>query len=448
MPMTDAGSIPRTVLAELWFNRNFRWLFVTSSISFVGNQFSIVAIPWLALRLTDSPTVLATTMAFMAIPKVAFILVGGAMADRYSPRSILTVTHCANAVVLAALAITTLSGLLQTHILLVLALLSGTAAAFAIPAASSLLPRIVPLDSLAHANSASMMSNHIAMVIGPIAAGSLIAWVSSATRSITFLPFAEAAGISTALAVDTVTFLIAAWLVRFIRVPQPTQQPSRSVFMSVGKGLQWFWNDRPLRILVLYWGAMLLLAVGSWQIGIPVLADRQLRSGAPGLGILITATSLGLILGVGIASFRPNRRIARLGTTILAADILVGASLIALSHTRSMVLAALLCTLMGLCRGYVQIGVITWIQQRIPLDMLGRAMSVITLVLVGTTPVSAAITGALLTQLTIASVLTAYGSLIVLVALLCLSNGTLRSIGTRILSSNAAELESRSRQLG
>jgi hypothetical protein len=82
--------------------------------------------------------------------------------------------------------------------------------------------------------------------------------------------------------------------------------------------------------------------------------------------------------------------------------------------------------------------VITWIQQRIPLHMLGRGMSITTLVLLGATPLSAAITGALLTQLTIVPILTACGSLILLVASVCLSNVSLRSIDIRTLSSNAA----------
>jgi MFS family permease len=438
MPVTDAGSVPRTVRAELWHNRNFCWLFVTSNISFFGNQFSLVAIPWLALRLTGSATVLAATMAFISVPQVAFLLVGGAAADRYSARTILTITNCASAVVLAALALTTVSGLLQTHILLALALLSGTAAAFTIPAASSLLPKIVALELLAPANSVLLMSRHIAMLMGPIAAGSLIAWVSSATRRMPSVPFAEAMGVSAALAVDAATFLMAAWLIRFIRVPTPTQPVAGSALRFVAEGLRWFWNDRALRVLLFYFAAMLLLGLGPWQIGIPVVVDRQLHYGATGLGILMTATSLGTIVGMGIAGFRPDGRIATLGTAILAADILAGASLIALGHTRSMIMAAVFCTSMGLASGYVEIGVVTWIQQRIPLEMLGRAMSVITLIFLGAAPLSAVITGALLTQFTIGIVLTACGSLLVLIASLCLSNVTLRSIDTRTPSSNVA----------
>lgn len=429
MSALDAGRVTRTASAELWRNRNFQWLFATHVVCFIGNQFSLVAMPLLALKLTGSPAVLAATVALIAIPQVLLILLGGATADRYLPQSILTVTNCVSAVVLMALAITTVSGLLQIHLLLALTVVLGTSAAFAIPAASSILPRIVAPDLMARGNAALMMSWHIAALVGPVAAGSLIAWVSTAAPSAPSGRFAEAMGISCALALDAATFLIAACLLRCIRLPPSTHAVSNSVLRSIAEGLSWLCDDRPLRTLLMYYAAMMLLVTGPSQIGIRVLIDRHLGYGATGLGMLLTATSIGSIAGMGIAGFRPDRRIATLGTTILAVDILGGASLIALSHTHSIIMAALLCMLMGLSGGYVQIGVTTWIQKRIPLDMLGRAMSVITLVLLGVVPVSAAVTGVLLTKLTIVVILTACGSMLVVIALLCLSNATLRSIG-------------------
>lgn len=435
MSTLDAGSTTQAARGMLWRNRNFRWLLITSNVSLIGSQFSSVAIPWVALKVTGSSTVLAATVASMAIPQVTFILLGGAAADRYSARNILTITNCANAAALAGLAIATASGTLQTHTLLILTFLVGTSAAFAVPAASTLLPRIVAPELFAPANSLFMMSRHIAALIGPVAAGSLIAWISSATSAMRSVPFPEAAGISVALAIDAFTFLVTAWSIRLINVSAPVHSASRSVLRSLIEGWEWLWNDRPLRTLLTYYAAIMLLVMGPSQIGIPVLIDTQLGYGAAGLGALLTATSLGSIGGIAVAGMNSSRRLAPLGKAILALDILGGASLIALSHTYSMLIAMLLCALVGIGAGYVQIGVITWIQQRLPLDMMGRAMSVIMLVPLAAVPLSAAITGALLTRLTISTILTACGSLLVLIASLCLSNSTLRSIDQQPASS-------------
>jgi Na+/melibiose symporter-like transporter len=266
MSVLDAGSLTRTASAGLWRNRNFQWLFVINIVCLIGHQFSLVAMPWLALRLTGSPAVLATTLASMAIPQVLLILIGGATADRYSPRNILTVTNCANAVVLAALAIATACGLLRLPLLIALTVLLGTSAAFASPAGNSLLPRIVPPELLIRANSVFMMSRHIAMLIGPIAAGSLIAWVSSAAPRPTSVRFAEAMGISCALLMDAAAFLIAAWSIRFVHVPVSSQVHTSSMLRSVAEGLCWLWNDRSLRTLLIYYTAMMLLVTGPSQV--------------------------------------------------------------------------------------------------------------------------------------------------------------------------------------
>lgn len=430
MSVTDAEDVAQTRRPGLWHNRNFGWLFATSSISFIGNQFSLVALPWLALKLTGNPSVLAATTALMTVPQLVLLLIGGAVADRYSSRTILTVTNGANATVLATLAITLALGALQTHTLLALTFLLGTSTAFAVPTTTSLLPRIVTPDLLTGANSILMIARHLAMLVGPIAAGSLIASTSASSGHMAPARFEEAAGVSTALLIDAATFLISALLIRFIRVPLSAQQATTSVLRSVIEGLHWLWNDRPLRTLLVYYGGIMLLVTGPTQIGIPILVDSKLGQGAPGLGILLAAMSLGTISGMAIAAVWSGRHAATLGTTILAVDIVGGAALVALANTHTLAPAAALCVLIGLGSGYVQIGLTTWIQQRIPVNLLGRAMSVMMLILLGAVTISAVVTGVLLTHLTIVTILSASGVLLVLIASLCLSNPTLRSIGS------------------
>src|SRR5512143_3326366 len=75
--------------------RDFRLLWIGESISLLGDQFTIIAYPWLVLQLTGSALVLGTTMALMGIPRALFMLIGGALVDRFSPRTIMFVTNAA-----------------------------------------------------------------------------------------------------------------------------------------------------------------------------------------------------------------------------------------------------------------------------------------------------------------------------------------------------------------
>mgnify|MGYP000072391314 CR=1 FL=1 len=68
--------------------RNFRLLWIGEGISLLGDQFYLIALPWLVLQLTGSALALGGIMAIASIPRAVFMLIGGAFVDRYSPRSV------------------------------------------------------------------------------------------------------------------------------------------------------------------------------------------------------------------------------------------------------------------------------------------------------------------------------------------------------------------------
>src|SRR5580658_6933941 len=86
------------------FNREFRYLWIGNTISGCGDQFFLVALPWLILQLTGSGTILGGIMMVGAIPRAALMLIGGAVTDRFSPRKIMILTAASRTVLVAALA--------------------------------------------------------------------------------------------------------------------------------------------------------------------------------------------------------------------------------------------------------------------------------------------------------------------------------------------------------
>src|SRR4029450_6119957 len=66
--------------------RNFRLLWIGESISLLGDQFYLIALPWLVLQLTGSALALGVVLALAAIPRALFMLIGGAFVYRVSPR--------------------------------------------------------------------------------------------------------------------------------------------------------------------------------------------------------------------------------------------------------------------------------------------------------------------------------------------------------------------------
>ena len=80
--MTENGAIIPAPSSNPFAVRDFRLLWLGEAISILGDQFALIALPWLALVLTGSALALGGVMALMAIPRALFMLVGGVMVDR------------------------------------------------------------------------------------------------------------------------------------------------------------------------------------------------------------------------------------------------------------------------------------------------------------------------------------------------------------------------------
>ena len=121
------------------FNRDFRYLWVGNTVSGCGDQFFLVALPWLILQLTGSGAVLGGIMMVQAIPRAALMLIGGAVTDRVSLRKIMILTAGARSLLVAALAAFIWIHHVEVWQIYVLSFLFGVADAFAAPAAQTLL---------------------------------------------------------------------------------------------------------------------------------------------------------------------------------------------------------------------------------------------------------------------------------------------------------------------
>src|SRR5262245_59136331 len=85
--------------------RNFRLLWLAEGVSLLGDQFHYVALSWLTLQITGSGLALGTVLMVSAIPRLLFMLVGGAISDRISPRTLMLASNLLRGVVVGILAL-------------------------------------------------------------------------------------------------------------------------------------------------------------------------------------------------------------------------------------------------------------------------------------------------------------------------------------------------------
>jgi len=406
-PASAAAAAP-----ALLQQRPFRWLMAGSAISLLGDQFTLVALPWAALQISGDPLLLGTVLALLGVPRALLMLVGGTLTDRHSPHRVLMLSKHANALLLAVLAALVLSGRLNAPLLAVLALAIGVTSAFGLPSASALLPHVVPRSQLAPANGLLMAQRQLSLFIGPLMAAGLIAWAGRGAAG------QPGAGLGWAFALDAASFALSAWTLA--QVPAGTRARSHvapvPVLAAVAEGLRAVWRDTPLRTALAYWALGSVLVVGPVQLALPLLASQRPGLGAAAFGQLLAVHGAGAMLGMVLAIRR--WRPAALGPTLLVADGLIGMLVMPLGQIHTVWQGALLMAPLGLLAGYLQVTVFTWLQQRVAPALMGRTMGLFMAIVMGLPPMAAAATGALLRWLPLPAVFMAAGVALLVVAVL------------------------------
>jgi MFS family permease len=421
--------------------RDFRLLWIGESISLLGDQFTLIAYPWLVLQLTGDALLLGTVMALMGIPRALFMLIGGALVDRFSPRMIMLVTNAARLILVALLAALTLTGTIQMWMFYAFALLFGLADAFYFPGQSSIVPQILEKDQLQTGNTIVQGTAQLSLFIGPVVAGGLIALVGGTATSTDPNALPSMTGIGIAFVLDALSFLAsvgALWLMR-TRKAVEIGEDQRNVWQSIRAGMRYVWKNEALRHVLILVMATNLFVMGPSMVGIPVLADTRLREGAAAYGIIMSAFGGGALLGIVLSGVLPPLKPARMGATLIGVQAFMGITLALLPLGESTAFAALMMLLAGTINGYVNICFFTWLQKRVPENLMGRIMSLIMFASVGLVPISSAVAGVLI-DINLTAVFVVAGLLMTLVTFYSLTSKAMREIGLQVATQEMAHV--------
>ena len=410
--------------------RDFRLLFSGSTTSLLGDQFALIATPWLVLKLTGDPLALGIVLALEGIPRAVFMLLGGAITDRISPRIIMLISDGIRLVLTAWMAFVIFTGTVQLWMLYVFGLAFGLVAGFAIPASNSIVPMLVEERDLQAGNSVMMGVSQLVGFVGPTIAGILIGRFSTSSF-----------GIGLAFALDAISFAVSAvtlWLMRGGgRQEQANSGEKENVWASILAGIKYLWDDNPMRVMFLVMMAVNFLFVGPILVGIPVLANQRLPEGALAFGLLMSAYSGGNLGGYLLAGALPRPSGNTMRFFLIALLAAFGLALGAFGFIRSTWVDFALMLFLGLGNGYIAITLFTWMQLRTPKSMLGRMMSMIMLASTGLVPISQAISGAV-SRASLTMLFAGAGILILLVTLWAAAQPELKTFSDNMVISSLA----------
>lgn len=340
----------------------------------IGTWMGRVAQDWLVLtELTDhDATALGIVTGLQFAPMVLLAPLAGSLADRYSKRKLLMLTQVGlglNAAVLAGLM---LSGAAQLWHVYLLALLMGVTTAVDNPARQAFVSEMVPKDLLTNAVSLNSASFNGARLIGPAAAGLLIAWVGTGpTLVLNALSFA---------AVLTSLFLM--------RPSELTPAPRASGRGGVREGLRYVKKRKDIQLLMFI--VFMLGTFGmNFQITIALMSTQIFGRGAAEFGFLGSVMAIGSLAAALMAARRSRPRLRVLLAALIGFTVASAAA--ALAPTFWFFAVALVPT------GLFALTVMTTANAAVQLAttpvMRGRVMALYMAIFLGGTPLGAPAVG-------------------------------------------------------
>jgi MFS family permease len=416
MTRSPADAAPRRLARILpLVNRNFRLLWLGENVSLFGDQFYLIALPWLVFRMTGSVVAFGTILMVAGIPRAVFMLVGGVITDHFSPRTVMIVSNLFRLVIMILLTLIVISQAFELWMLYVIAFSFGSVDAFFHPAYRAIIPSIVNEDSLQASNSLMQGGAQVVQIVGPGVAGLIV-------RSV---------GAAMSFAFDALTFLftsILLWMmhpIAILRKPnEPAATPKRlNILAEIGEMLTYIRHDKLLTTLILVVAAINLLFVGPLIVGSAALSQVRFVQGSVAYGAMLSAFAIGALVGTLMAGAVHLKQPGVVSLLFVSAE---GMFMIGIGYSSSLAITCILWLLTGFGAGFGSLNMITLTQKSVTKPMMGRFMSLIALTEVGFTPISNALAG-LFADWNVTALFVLAGALLTVTALLAAMNGNFRS---------------------
>jgi MFS family permease len=353
--------------------RNYRLFFFGQLVSASGSWMQQVAQDWLVLRLTDAALPLGITVALQFAPMLVFGAWAGVIADRLDKRRLLVATQAAMAVLALVLGGLTATGAVRLWMVYVLALLLGCATAFDMPARQAFVTDMVGPDRVANAVGLNSAVFNSARVIGPAAAGVLIAVV----------------GIAPAFLINAVSYLA---MIGGLLAMDPGRLHGRPVVErargQIRAGMRYVWATPELRstiALVAVVGALGL----NYRVALPLLTRFTFGGEAGTYGALAAIMAAGSVVGALLAARRARPSRALLLGSVAAFGLLSFAA----AAAPTVLAEAVALFPLGMASLAFLATANSTVQLRSSPEMRGRVMALYGLVLLGSGPPSGLLSG-------------------------------------------------------
>jgi MFS family permease len=424
MPRHEGLVMAGIARPSLWRHRDFMMIWSAATVSILGSQVTLIAVPFIALTMLGASVFQVSLLAAVEmLPFLLFTLPAGAWLDRVRRRPVLIAADIGRGVVLMSIPVAYVAGTLSIGQLFVVAFITGTLTALFDVADQSYLPAILNRDDLVEGNAHLQISYSVAQIGGPTLGGNLIAIVAAPM----------------AIAIDALSFFISGGFISAIRrredpPPRRLRESGRpeSMRSEIAEGLRYVLGNRYLRPIAACTGVSNLFAAALFAV-FPFLIWTELKLPPAFFGTVMGAASIGFLAGAALSSRLPNS--LGIGRTIVVSAALGSPAFLLLTLTpQDLSLAAVTLFVGWFVAGMGQViynvAQVSLRQAVTPPEMQSRMNATMRFIVWGTIPIGSVMGGVLATVLPVraALILAALATFLSIVPVLASPLWSLREI--------------------
>jgi MFS family permease len=368
--MPSDQELPRIRVGGAFQSRDFRLYQSARLLVILGAEAQSVAVAWQVYQITHSALSLGYTGLALFLPGLFFMLPAGHVADRYDKRGVILTCYAVQAIATGALLWLSLRGVGRILPIYAVLFLIGTGRCFSGPAASAMMPSLVPREDFVNAVTWGATIYQVANATGPMVGGLLFTATLGAAGMRLLPPQWRGAPVVYCFTLAMLLgFLV---LVAFIQARPPAGGKKAFNAKTVLAGLRYVAETR----LLLGSIALDLFAVllGGAVALMPIFAHDVLHAGAQGLGILRAMPSLGALAVSLTLVFKPIKRKA--GVTMLVCVGIFGAATVVFGLSRTIWVSMLALLLVGASDMVSVVIRSSVLQLATPEEMRGRVSAV------------------------------------------------------------------------
>ncbi|PEC21640.1 MFS transporter [Bacillus cereus] len=356
-------------------NTNFLFLWAATLFSSFALAFFTFSQTWYIAKTLNLEASLGVVFVALSVPRLIFMIVGGAVADKFPKKNIMFYSNIIRAILVATILTWFIVGDVTLYTFALFALFFGLADAFFWSADGSILPELVEKSRLTQANSLTQMTNQASVILGPMLGGILIKFTNYETIfSITIL-----------------LLIIAAILVQKIQFTiSEKNETDKSMFTSIKEGILYV-KESPFLSTFLICSAFLnLFLIGPMQVGFPLFVKNVLHGDSLQFSYLEAAVGGGMAIGAVIVGLKNINR--RRGLFCIIMMLLSGVFFLSINFSTVLWQALLAGMFYGITIAMAIVPLMAMIQSTVKEEMMGRVMSLLMLSSMGFIPLSYAFT--------------------------------------------------------